>query len=210
MKRTILAILAIFSAHAALAQTAGEFVAGTHYNRLTPTQPTSSGPQQVEVAEVFWYGCPHCFNFDPYLNSWEQSNADYINFVRIPAVWNPLVRFHAQAFYTAQVLDKGEAMHLSFFQEIHQNQNYLDSPEKLATFFANFGVSRNEFETAFNSREVNERLQRAEELSGRYQIDSVPTVIINGKYTSNASMTGSYDRLIELIDVLAASERATE
>lgn len=209
-KRTILALLTTLAAHVCLAQSGGEFELGTHYRRLTPTQPTSSGPQQVEVSEVFWYGCPHCFNFDPYLNSWEQTKADYINFVRIPAVWNPLVRFHAQAFYTAQVLEMGQDMHLSFFQEIHQNGNYLDTVDKLAAFFGNFGVSAEEFESAFNSREVNEHLQRAEELSERYQIASVPTVVVNGKYTSDASMTGSYDRLIELIDSLAASERGAE
>lgn len=210
MMRTGLGLLAAFAAHFALAQTGDNFELGTHYNRLTPTQPTSSGPQQVEVAEVFWYGCPHCYNFDPHLNAWEPGKADYINFVRIPAVWNPLVRLHAQAFYTAQVLGKDAEMHDAFFAEIHRNGNYLDSPDKLAEFFGSFGVSRADFADAFNSREVNERLQRAEELSKRYQVTSVPSIIVNGKYTSNASMTGSYERLIELIDSLAASERGAE
>lgn len=202
-------ILAALVAQFALAQSSGEFELGTHYNRLTPTQPTSSSPQQVEVAEIFWYGCPHCNTFDPFLNEWETENADYVSFVRIPAVWNPLVRLHAQGFYTAEVLGKGAEMHEAFFAEIHNNGNYLDSPEKLADFFARFGVSSGDFAGAFNSAEVNEKLQRAEELNRRYQINSVPTIIVNGKYTSNASMTGSYPRLIELIDVLTASERGT-
>ena len=208
--RASLGLLTVFAAQFAFAQADSEFELGTHYNRLTPTQPTRSSPQQVEVSEVFWYGCPHCYNFDPYLNAWDENNAEYVSFIRIPAVWNPLVRLHAQAFYTAQVLDKGEEMHLSFFQEIHENGNYLDSPDKLADFFGNFGVSRSDFEAAFNSREVNQLLQRAEELNERYQINSVPSIVINGKYTSNASMTGSYERLIELIDSLAASERGAD
>ncbi|MGD8323905.1 MAG: thiol:disulfide interchange protein DsbA/DsbL [Gammaproteobacteria bacterium] len=210
MLRLSLALLATFTTAAALAQSVGEFELGTHYNRLTPAQPTSSGPQQIEVAEVFWYGCPHCYNFDPYLNAWEANNADYVNFIRIPAVWNPLVRLHAQAFYTAQVLGKGAEMHEAFFAEIHRNTNYLDTPEKLAAFFATFGVSRDEFTNTFNSPEVNERLQKAEELNERYRITSVPSIVINGKFTSNASMTGSYERLIELIDELAAGERGVE
>lgn len=208
MLRTVLVLLS-FAAHGAFAQSDTEFQLGTHYDRLTPTQPTSSGPQQIEVAEVFWYGCPHCYNFDPYLKEWETGAAEYISFVRVPAVWNPLVRLHAQAFYTAQVLGKGEEMHEPLFAEIHQNGNYLDSPEKLAAFFANFGVSTQEFADAFNSRDVNTLLQRAEELSRRYQISSVPTIVVNGKYTSNASQAGSFERLIELIDVLTASERGT-
>lgn len=210
MKRTVLLLLSAFAAQFALAQSGSDFELGTHYNRLTPTQPTSSGPDQVEVAEIFWYGCPHCNTFDPILNAWEADKAEYVRFVRVPAVWNPLVRFHAQAFYTAQVLDKGAAMHEAFFAEIHNNGNYLDSPDKLADFFARFGVSRSDFAEAFNSREVNALLQRAEELNERYQISSVPSIVINGKYTSNASMAGSYDRLLEMTDQLAASERGSD
>ncbi len=209
MLRSTALLTLLFAATLCAQQPEAEFELGTHYNRLTPTQPTSSGPQQVEVAEIFWYGCPHCYNFDPMLQEWEAARPEYVSFVRVPAVWNPLVRFHAQAFYTAQVLGKGAEMHEPLFAEIHEFGNYLDSPEKLANFFARFGVSREDFESAFNSREVNDLLQRAEELSQRYQISSVPTIVVNGKYTSNASMTGSYERLLELVDTLVASERGT-
>ena len=174
-------MLTCLATHASFAQSDEQFELGTDYNRLTPTQPTSSSPQQVEVAEIFWYGCPHCNTFDPILNAWDDDKAEYISFVRVPAVWNPLVRLHAQAFYTAEVLDKGEEMHDLFFAEIHNHGNYLDSPETLAAFFAGFGVSREEFTSAFNSIEVNELLQRAEELNNRYQISSVPSIVINGK-----------------------------
>lgn len=208
--RPALILLTSLAAHASLAQSSESFELGTHYNRLTPTQPTSSSPQQVEVAEIFWYGCPHCNTFDPILNAWDDNKAEYISFVRIPAVWNPLVRLHAQAFYTAEVLGRGEEMHDLFFAEIHNHGNYLDSPDKLAAFFAGFGVSREAFADAFNSIEVNEQLQRAEELNRRYQISSVPSIVVNGKYTSNASMTGTYERLIELIDFLSSEERGTE
>ena len=184
-----------------------QFELGTHYNRLTPTQPTSSSPLQVEVAAIFHYGCPDCYAFEPYLRAWETGAAEYVSFVRIPAVWNPLVRLHAQAFYTAQVLGREAELHEPLFAEIHENGNALDSPGKLAEFFGRFGVGRQEFDDAFNSREVNARLQRAEELSRRYQVRSIPSIVVNGKYTSNATQTGSFEQLIELIDTLAASER---
>ncbi|MGD8810154.1 MAG: thiol:disulfide interchange protein DsbA/DsbL [Gammaproteobacteria bacterium] len=210
MLRSPLLLALVLVASTLGAQQDSGFEPGRDYNRLTPTQPTSSPPEQVEVAEVFWYGCPHCYNFDSYLSEWESSKAEYVSFVRIPAVWNPLLRVHAQAFYTAQVLGKGAEMHEPLFAEIHENSNYLDTPEKLANFFARFGVSRETFEETFNSREVNMLLQKAEELNQRYQISSVPTIVINGKYTSNASMTGSYERLIELMDTLAASEHRAQ
>jgi thiol:disulfide interchange protein DsbA len=184
------------------------FQLGTHYELLTPTQPTSSGPDQVEVTEVFWYGCPHCFAFEPYLEAWQPEAASYVNFVRVPAVWNPTLRLHAQAFYTAEALGKGTEMHASIFQEIHVNGNYLDSEAKLADFFGRFGVSEQEFANAFNSFTVNTKLQRADELNRRYRISSVPSIVVNGKYTTNGTMAGSYDGLIELIDELAAREYA--
>ena len=85
------------------AVTPERFVLGTHYDRLSPTQPTSSGPDQIEVCEIFWYGCPHCYTFEPHLESWKGDIASDVSFVRVPAVWNPLAQLHARAYYTAEV-----------------------------------------------------------------------------------------------------------
>jgi thiol:disulfide interchange protein DsbA len=183
------------------------FQLGTHYRRLSPTQPTSSSPEQVEVAEVFWYGCPHCRTFDPYLQSWQTRKAEYVNFVRIPAVWNPLVRLHARAFYTAEALGKSAEMHDAFFTEMHVNGNSLESEAKLQAFFAGFGVDPAAFKTAFDSFDVHRMVQRADELSRRYEIASVPTIVVNGKYVTDGGMAGGYEPLLELVDELAATER---
>ena len=188
--------------------TSGQFELGTHYQRFSPTQPTSSSPEQIEVAEVFWYGCPHCYTFDPYLESWKQDLPANVNFVRIPAVWNPLLQLHARAFYTAEALGRIEEMHTSFFREIHVNGNFLDSEQALQAFFGEFGVSAEEFSNAFNSFAVHTRLQRANELSRRYRISSVPTVIVNGKFSTSAAATGTYENLMVLIDELVAAEAA--
>ena len=190
------------------APTTGRFEMGTHYMRLSPTQPTSSNPDQVEVAEIFWYGCPHCFNFDPYLERWQTTKPDYVSFVRVPAVWNSLLQLHARAFYTAEALGKGAEMHSAFFSEIHERANMLDSEAKLQEFFGRFGVDAAAFKTTFDSFAVQAKLQRADELSRRYRIQSVPTIIVNGKYTTDGGQAGSYDDLLALIDELAAAERA--
>jgi thiol:disulfide interchange protein DsbA len=188
--------------------TGGRFELGTHYLRLSPTQPTSSNPDQIEVAEVFWYGCPHCFNFDPYLERWQETKPNYVNFVRVPAVWNPLLQLHARAFYTAEALGKGAEMHSDLFREIHERGNMLDSEAKLQELFGRFGIDAATFKTTFESFAVQEKLQRADELSRRYRIQSVPTIIINGKYTTDGDQAGSYDELLALVDELVATERA--
>jgi thiol:disulfide interchange protein DsbA len=186
----------------------GEFRAGLHYEELTPPQgPTTEGAG-VEVTEMFWYGCPHCYAFEPFIEAWQEHKADYIRFVRVPVMWNPVHRLHAQAHYTAIALGKLDEMHKAFFDEIHQNGNFLDSEQALAAFFGRFGVSADDFARAFNSDEVKAKLQAADEIGRRYRVRSVPSIIVNGRYSSNGSMAEGYDRLLRLVDQFAASENA--
>jgi thiol:disulfide interchange protein DsbA len=130
-----------------------------------------------------------------------------VSFVRVPAVWNPTLLLHARAFYTAEALGKGAEMHAEFFREIHERGNRLDSEPALQAFFARFAVDAAAFKTAFDSYAVQEKLQRADELNRRYRIESVPTIVVNGKYTSDAPMVGSYEELLTLVDELVAAER---
>jgi thiol:disulfide interchange protein DsbA len=190
------------------APTIGRFELGRHYLRLSPTQPTSSNVDKVEVAEIFWYGCPHCFNFDPTLERWRAAQPDDVSFIRVPAVWNSLLQLHARAFYTAEVLNKGAEMHSALFREIHESRNMLDTPAKLQEFFGRFGVDAATFTSTFESFAVQMKLQRADELNRRYRIQSVPTIIVNGKYTTDGGETAGYEELLELVDELVASERA--
>ena len=190
--------------------TSERFELGRHFDRLSPTQPTSSGPEQIEVAEIFWYGCPHCYTFDPYLESWKGDLDPDVSFVRVPAVWNALLQLHARAYYTAEVLGITDEIHTPIFREIHVNGNPLNSEQALQGFFEQFGVSEEDFTGAFNSFAVHTRLQRADELSRRYRVSSVPMVIVNGKYSASAQSAGDYPTLMELIDELVVSERAGE
>jgi protein dithiol oxidoreductase (disulfide-forming) len=202
------ASVAAVESDAGASPTSARFQLGTHYNRLSPTQPTSSSPDQVEVAEIFWYGCPHCFAFDPDVKQWVARKPEYVSFVRVPAVWNPLLRLHARAFYTAEALGKGEEMHDSFFREIHEKHNMLDTEDKLRDFFGTFRVDAAAFKSAFDSFAVHAKLQRADELNRRYRISSVPAVVVNGKYTTDGGMAGDYDALFALVDELVAAEHA--
>ncbi len=184
------------------------FRLGVNYTRLSPTQPTSSSPDQVEVAEVFWYGCPHCFAFDPLLRAWQAKKPEYVNFVRIPAVWNDLLKLHARMFYAAQALGKQDEMHAAMFSEIHEKGDPLDSVDKIRDLFGRFGVDAAAFDKTWDSFAVHASLQRADELNRRYRISSVPTIVVNGKYVTDGSMAGSYDNLLELVNELAAAEHA--
>jgi thiol:disulfide interchange protein DsbA len=194
------------AAEAAL--TAAGYRNGVHYLRLSPTQPTSSGPDQVEVAEFFAYSCVHCYNLEPYLAQWLTTKPEYINFIRVPVVWNELARLHGQAFYAAAVLGKSEEIHTPFFREVHVSANYLESERALAEFFGRFGVDEAAFKGALGSFSVHTSVQRADELTRRYRVDGTPTIVVNGKYVTTASRAGGHEQLIKLVETLAASERA--
>ena len=196
------------SNEANVAPTSARFQLGKHYSRLSPTQPTSSSPDKVEVAEIFWYGCPHCYALDPSVKSWVASKPEYVSFVRVPVVWSDVTKTHARAFYTAEALGKIGAMHDPLFREIHDNRNLLDTEDKLRAFFGTFGVDAATFQSTYESAGVQTKVQRADELGRRYRVASVPTIVVNGKYVTDAGMAGGTEQLFTLIGELAASEHS--
>jgi thiol:disulfide interchange protein DsbA len=192
----------------------GNWTPGTNYTVLSPAQPTDSAPGRVQVVEVFWYGCPHCYALDPYIESWLKTKAAYIDFVRVPIMWGDIHRSHARLFYTLQAIGKLDALHGLVFDEIHQHNDPLYvQGDPQATFQAQLkfavahGVSASEFTNAYNSFGVQTNLQRADDLDRRYKVDGVPTIVIDGKYEADVGTAGGDDKLIQLMNDLAASEK---
>jgi thiol:disulfide interchange protein DsbA len=185
---------------------------GEHYVRMVPTQPTVGGADKIEVAEFFMYSCGHCYDLEPYINEWAKNKDPGVRFVRIPATWNALVKLHAQLYYTEEVLARNgilkdaEVFRETVFQEYHQRGNRLTSEAAIQKLFARFGVSEADFKSTWSSFEVNQKLRVAADLMRRYSITSVPAIVVNGKYRTGASDTGTYPRLIEAIDELTVRE----
>ena len=189
-----------------------QFNDGQHFNRLVPTQPTVGGADKVEVAEFFWYGCAHCYTFEPYINRWADGIPANVRFVRIPATWNPLVKLHAQLYYTEQVLvDNGkiedpEGFRSAVFREYHERSNRLTSMDAIGAIFTRFGVSTEDFESTWGSFEVDQKLRLAQDLARRYAITGVPAIVVNGKYRTGAAEAGGYPKLLEVINELVERE----
>jgi len=187
---------------------AAGFVEGRHYLLISPSQPTNSSPGEVEVNEFFMHSCIHCYNLEPYGEAWVENKPDYINFVPVPTTWDEVRILHAQAFYVAESLGITDQIMMPFFREFHDVGNYLETPDKLAAFFARFDVSREDFESQFNSFGVMTKVNTAAQLGQRYRVDSTPTVIVNGKYRTGVDRAGGPEALFELIELLAAAERS--
>jgi protein dithiol oxidoreductase (disulfide-forming) len=192
----------------------GQWTPGTNYTVLSPTQPTDAAPGRVQVVEVFWYGCPHCYALDPYLESWLKNKPGYVDFVRVPIMWGDIHRAHARLFYTLQALGKLDELHTQVFDEIHQRNDFLyvqgDPQATLQSqlkFAQAHGISAAAFTNAYNSFGVQSNLQRADDLDRRYKIDAVPTIVIDGKYEADVGTAGGEEKLIQLINDLSASEK---
>lgn len=189
---------------------ASQWQEGTHYTRLLPVQPTGAAPGQIEITEVFWYGCSHCYALEPYLESWRKnSKAAYVSFVRLPVMWGTVHQTHARVFYTAEMLGKLAELHTPIFQEIQKNQNPLTSADRIESFFTSHGVSQADFQKTFSSFAVESSLKRAATLGLRYKVESVPLIVINGKYVTDVGRAGGHQQLIALINELASRERGT-
>ncbi len=189
-----------------------QFTEGQHYHRLVPAQPTVGGADKIEVAEIFWYGCPHCYSFEPTINGWAESVPANARFVRIPAVWNPLARLHGRLYYTQEVLARNgklsdvNGFHAAVFNEFHRNSNRLTSEEAIQKLFNRFGVDSDDFLSVWNSFEVNQKVLTAGDLVKRYNVTGVPAVVVNGKFRTGASEAGSYTKLLEVVDELIERE----
>jgi protein dithiol oxidoreductase (disulfide-forming) len=187
---------------------ASRFQLNRHYARLTPTQPTSSGPDRVEIAVAFWYGSADSQALEAPLEALQARSSERISVVRLPVVQDPITRVHARAWFAAQQLDRAAELHAALYREIHDFGEPLDNDDALLAFFVRQGVDETVITRALHSVAVHLQLQRAEELLRRYRVTAVPAVVVNGKYRSTPAMAGSPDQLIELVEVLSAREAA--
>lgn len=198
-----------FSALALLMFLAAPSPAGTpegSYEDVRPVQPTQT-EGKIEVLEFFWYGCPHCYSFEPLLDKWLATKPADVEFIRVPGVLSANWLAHARAFYVAQKLGVLDKIHQPLFDALHKEKKTIFTEEQLQAFFESHGVAAEDFKRAYDSAETTTRIKQALLLAQNYQVDGVPTVIINGKYRTSASQAGSYEALIQVIDALVARER---
>jgi protein dithiol oxidoreductase (disulfide-forming) len=177
----------------------------TGYETLSPAQPTQN-PDKIEVIEFFWYGCPHCYSFEPVLEKWVKSLPKNVEFIRQPAVFNETWGKHAKAYFTAEALGVVDKIHADFFDAVQIKKDKLETEEELAKFFAAHGVNETEFHEAYNSFLVDAKMRQAPIMASRYGITGVPAIIINGKYKTNGTLAGSHEKMIEVMNHLIQQE----
>lgn len=183
-----------------------ELKPGEGYERVVPAQNTEN-PAKVEVIEFFWYGCPHCLQFEPNMNKWAKNLPADVQLIRQPAIFSKKWAPHARAYFIAEALDIVDKVHGDLFDAIQNKKLPLQSKQALASFFAAHGVDKTQFEGAYDSFVVVTKMRQAESMSARYGISGVPAVIINGKYKTSGSLAKTYDNVIKVMNQLIEQER---
>lgn len=174
---------------------------GKHYERIIPEVATHADGK-IEVVEVFWYGCHHCFDFEPHLNKWIPSLPNKVTFRRMPAIFAENWKPHSRAFYTAEALGVLDKIHAPLFEAIHEQNRKIRDVESLGRFFLERGISEETFHETYNSFTVDTKTRQAAVLSRKYGITGVPSVIVDGRYRTSARLTGGYDKMLKVIDHL--------
>jgi thiol:disulfide interchange protein DsbA len=163
--------------------------------------------KDIIIYEFFWYGCPHCYNLEPTMDRIEADLEKDTKVVKLPVAlrdsWIP----HAKLYYALKQMDKIDQIHNLIFEEIHLEDNRLTTEQQMIDFLGKHGVDTDKFIEKYNSFGTEARIKKASNLAKKYQIDSVPTIIINGKFLTSGSYVSSYDELYSVVNLLVERER---
>jgi thiol:disulfide interchange protein DsbA len=182
-----------------------EYTQRQNYEKITP-EVTTHSDGKIEVVEVFWYGCNHCYAFEPHIEKWLKTKPDNVVFRRVPGVFSQQWVPHARAFYAAQALGVSDKIHTPLFEAIHGLDQQIGDEDSLAAFFAKYGVTDADFREAYNSFSVDTKTRQAMTASKDYGISGVPSVIVNGKFRTSARLAGSFEEMLKITDALVDKE----
>jgi len=199
MKKTITAgMMLLVSLFSPLAL--AEFDEGIEYVMIDADAPMDQ-QASPEVVEFFWYGCPHCYKFEPHLEGWLKNKPDDVQFVRLPATFNKLAEYHARVFFALDLMGEADRLMEPVFNEIHNKKNRLDNDDKVKAFLAANGFDERKIESfskAMSSFAVQTRVRQAQSLFRKYGLRGVPSIVVSGRYRSGE--VKNYNELVQVTD----------
>ncbi|MBI5909604.1 MAG: thiol:disulfide interchange protein DsbA/DsbL [Betaproteobacteria bacterium] len=203
LKRLITGLIVFFAASLAQAQPA----AGVEYRELSSAQPTDAAGK-IEVIEFFWYGCPHCYNFEPVIEPWVKKLPKDTQFRRVPAIFNPEWEQGARAYYALEAIGEGQRLHKPLFDAVHKDTRLKIANEAALTeWLGKQGVDTKKFAAAYRSFSVEGKVKRAAQLTQAYKIEGVPSMAVNGKYVVITDNIKSFEQMLAVADYLVDQTR---
>lgn len=211
VRRYLLAISAVVAASLGVISTAvwsQTYEEGTHYDVIAPAVRVGAS-DEVVVTEFFWYGCGHCYTFEPLLETWQKTLPEGVRLQGSPAMWNGAMQLHAKAFYVAEALGVMDTLHAAIFKAMHVQRLRLGTPSAVRELFVANGVSGEDFDKAFDSFGINSQVRQADARARSAKITGTPSLMVNGKYLISASKAGSQANMLKVADFLIQKELAS-
>lgn len=208
--RVLIALFAVLASSLAFAQQAPAYQAGKHYHEIA-TPVRTSNPDKIELAEVFWYGCGHCYTFAPHIAKWESQAPDDVVVVHSPAIWRDVMETHARIYYTAKALGKLDDLHMAVFRAMHEEGKRLASENEVAALFVKHGVDKEKFHKTFNSFGVKSQVQQADARQRSFGVTGTPALVVNGRYRiSGADLAGGQEEMLKVAEFLIEQIRTAK
>ena len=198
MKRFLSLLLATLFFTPLLAPAQGKY----QYTELKPAQPIEAQGKKVEVIEFFWYGCPHCYNLEPFIESWQKKLPPDTQFRRIPAVFNQQWGHDAAIYYTFEALGVLDRVHRPFFDAIHRDHLRTTDERAMSEWLQKNNIEPKKFFDTMKSFGVQTRTKRAIQLTKDYKIDGTPAMAVQGRYTVSAEQGGSQQGMLDTVSYL--------
>lgn len=177
-----------------------------------PTQQAipNDNPGKIEVRELFWYGCPHCYQLEPKLAAWVKKLPADVAFVRVPGIARPDWAPGAKAYYALEALGLTDKLHGALFDAIHKHKSLApnDDAALIGWITKQSGLDGKKVQSAYNSFSVNTKMSRAMQVFRASGATGVPALIVDGKYLSSSTMAGGNDQLLKTADYLISKARA--
>jgi len=183
---------------------ASEYRLGRDYGSLSRPLPVKQDGV-VDVVEVFWYGCGHCYNLAPAVSRWAKQQDSSVNYQKMPVTWGPVHQLHAKLFYTIEALGVGDTVHSAVFTAMHKEGNFLASEGAILKFLEKLGMDRSETIKYMNSFSVRQKVKRATELSKQFKVTATPMIFIDGRYRIEAK--GGHSKMLKVVDHVIALQK---
>jgi thiol:disulfide interchange protein DsbA len=208
--RSLVALLALLGATAAPA--ADDAYQLNKQYVLVNEQSPPSDPKKITVQEFFWYGCPVCYGFEPYLNTWLKKKPDDVLFERVPnSLGRPEGELHQRAFYVAMALGVEDKVHAPLFEglrNVERGDPALTTPQDIDALFVKYaGTQPGEFISMAQSFAIDGNLRRADQLAMSYGVTGTPTIVVDGRWLTDVGKAGGYDKLPKVMDFLIDKAR---
>jgi thiol:disulfide interchange protein DsbA len=183
-----------------------EYRDGIDYQTLARPVVTED-PTKIELAEIYWYGCIHCYNFEPYLKEFTATLSDDVDLVKVPVAWNEVAELHAKIYFAAEALGITDEIHDAVFEAMNKDKKPLASEQAILNLIEDLGQNKTAFQRAFNSFGVSTQVTQSKSRISAYGVRGTPELVVNGKYRIASTMAGSQPRMLQVAGALIERER---